>query len=57
MLYFKLKIDMIAYYFSQYPDGDLDYLKAFQLELLQYLKSKKSAEPLTDTANVVATTA
>jgi hypothetical protein len=41
LLYFKLKIDMIAYYFSQYPDGDLNYLRAFQLELLQYLKDKK----------------
>ena len=42
MLYFKLKIDMIAFYFSQYPDGNLDFLRAFQLELLQYLKQQKA---------------
>ena len=41
MLYFKLKIDMIAYYFSQYPSGNLKYLQAFQLELLQYLETQK----------------
>ena len=38
ILYFKLKIDMIARYFSEYPDTNLDLLKAFQLELKQYLK-------------------
>lgn len=41
ILYFKLKIDMIARYFSEYPDTNLDLLKAFQLELLQYLKEQR----------------
>ena len=38
ILYFKLKIDMIARYFSEYPDVNLDLLRAFQLELKQYIK-------------------
>lgn len=41
ILYFKLKIDMIARYFSEYPDTNLDLLKAFQLELQQYVKDTK----------------
>lgn len=41
ILYFKLKIDMIARYFSEYPDTNLDLLKAFQLELKQYVRESK----------------
>lgn len=41
ILYFKLKIDMIARYFSDYPDVNLDLLKAFQLELLQHLRETR----------------
>lgn len=41
ILYFKLKIDMIARYFSDYPDTNLDLLKAFQLELQQYVRESK----------------
>lgn len=41
ILYFKLKIDMIARYFSEYPDTNLELLRAFQLELLQYLKEQR----------------
>lgn len=41
ILYFKLKIDMIARYFSDYPDVNLDLLKAFQLELQQYVKENR----------------
>lgn len=44
ILYFKLKIDMIARYFSDYPDVNLDLLKAFQLELQQYVKESRSDE-------------
>ena len=39
VLYFQLKLDLIATYFSQYPDTNADYLKAFQLELRNYVKS------------------
>lgn len=38
MLYFKLKLDLIARYFAEYPDTSPDNLIAFQLELNNYLK-------------------
>ena len=41
MLYFKLKLDMIGQYFSEYPDGDLDMLRSFQIEVQQYIKRQK----------------
>lgn len=41
MLYFKLKLDMVATYFSEYPDTTTDNLVAFQLELKKYLKESK----------------
>lgn len=44
ILYFKLKIDMIARYFSEYPDVNLDLLRPFQLELQQYVKENKNKE-------------
>lgn len=44
ILYFKLKIDMIARYFSEYPDVNLDLLRPFQLELKEYLKTVKGGE-------------
>lgn len=42
ILYFKLKIDMIAQYFSEYPDTNLDLLKAFQLELKEHVKREQN---------------
>ena len=44
VLFFKLKIDLIARYFSEYPDPDInasDHLKSFQVELHNYLKDTK----------------
>ncbi len=41
MLYFKLKLDLVARYFSEYPDTTTDNLVAFQLELRNYLKEAK----------------
>ena len=49
ILYFKLKIDMIARYFSEYPDTNLDLLRAFQLELQQYVKENRGG--VVDEAN------
>lgn len=43
MLYFKLKIDMISRYFSEYPASNIDELRAFQLELQNYVKRNKEA--------------
>ena len=44
ILYFKLKIDMIARYFAEYPDVNLDLLKAFQIELQQYVKECRGGD-------------
>lgn len=44
ILYFKLKIDMIARYFSEYPDTNVELLRAFQLELLQHIKDSRGCE-------------
>lgn len=38
ILYFKLKLDLIAAYFSEYPETTTDNLIAFQLELRKYVK-------------------
>ena len=39
-LYYKLKLDLVAKYFSEFPDTTTDYLIAFQLELRNYIKDK-----------------
>lgn len=44
ILYFKLKLDLIARYFSEYPDTTTDNLIAFQLELKNYMKECKGGE-------------
>lgn len=41
ILYFKLKLDMIARYFSEYPEVDPANLVAFQLELKEYVKNHR----------------
>ena len=53
ILYFKLKIDMIARYFSEYPDVNLDLLKPFQLELKQHVRESRGSD--TDDESNVAT--
>lgn len=45
MLYFKLKLDMVATYFSEYPDTTTDNLVAFQLELTKYLRDHNNTQP------------
>lgn len=44
MLYFKLKIDMISAYFSEYPSASADSLVAFQLELKSFIERNKKEE-------------
>lgn len=41
ILYFKLKLDLVAQYFTEYPDGSPESLIAFQLELRNYVKETK----------------
>ena len=54
ILYFKLKIDMVARYFSEYPDVNLDLLRPFQLELKEYLKTSKGGDINEQSNNAVA---
>jgi len=44
ILYFKLKLDLVAKYFSEYPDTSTDNLIAFQIELRNYVKERESRE-------------
>ena len=44
ILFFKLKVDMIAKYFADYPSSNVAYLKAFQLKLRNYVKLSKEVE-------------
>ena len=44
ILYFKLKLDMIAQYFATYPDSDVGVLVAFQNEIQAYLKETSEAK-------------
>lgn len=56
ILYFKLKLDQVAKYFSDYPDASTDNLVGFQVELRAYIKEHKAAleaakKPSEDTEN------
>lgn len=42
ILYFKLKLDQVARYFSEYPDTTAENLVAFQLELKNYVKEHRA---------------
>ena len=41
ILFYQLKIDMIARYFTQYPKSDNTELRAFQLELQNHVNNNK----------------
>lgn len=45
ILYFKLKLDLVAKYFSEYPETSTDNLIAFQIELRNYVKEHREAIP------------
>lgn len=42
MLYFKLRIDMVARFFSEYPAGNIEDLRPFQQELRRYIEYEQS---------------
>lgn len=48
LLYFKLKIDMISTYFSEYPSASVESLIAFQLELKSYIERNKKEEVINE---------
>ena len=41
LLYYQLKIDMIARYFANYPNSNINELRSFQLELQNYLDTNR----------------
>ena len=43
LLYYQLKLDMVARYFANYPASTPEELKPFQLELKNYLIDNKIA--------------
>lgn len=52
ILYFKLKIDMIARYFANYPASTVEELKPFQLELLDHVMKTRGGDEDADTITV-----
>lgn len=42
VLYFVLSLDLVAAYFSEFPDTTTDNLIAFQLHLKNYIKERRS---------------
>lgn len=46
ILYFRLRIDMIARYFSEYPVGNVEDLIPFQNELKRYVDKTKDGDDL-----------
>lgn len=44
VLYFKLKIDMIARYFANYPCSTLEELRPFQLELQNHVNTMRGGD-------------
>lgn len=44
MLYFRLRIDMIARYFSEYPAASFEDLEPFQRELKIFIDENKPTE-------------
>jgi len=51
ILYFKLKLDLIARYFTDYPDTSTDNLIAFQIELRNYIKDSEDKGGQADAEN------
>ena len=52
LLYFKLKLDLVAKYFSEYPDTSTDNLIAFQIELRNYMRERQSRERAIEDARI-----
>ena len=46
-LYYKLRIDMIARYFSEYPAADISDLIPFQKELIRFTEGEKEKSSIT----------
>ena len=44
ILYYKLKLDQVAKYFSEYPETSTDNLIGFQVELKNYVREHQSSD-------------
>jgi hypothetical protein len=44
ILYYKLRLDQVAKYFSEYPETSTDNLVGFQVELRNYVKEHKDTQ-------------
>ena len=44
ILYYKLRVDQVAKYFSEYPETSTDNLVGFQVELRNYVKEHKDTQ-------------
>lgn len=53
MLYFQLKVDMIARFFSNYPNTNIADLIAFQTELRYFVQEHESGDTNADSAIAV----
>lgn len=51
MIYYQLKIDLIANYFSTYPNTDFTGLESFQNELRAYVNRTKKGDSYGDKPN------
>ena len=51
ILFFRLRIDMIARYFSEYPVSSVDDLRPFQNELIRYIDKYKDKEDVDHGSN------
>lgn len=54
ILYYKLKLDLVAKYFSEYPETTTDNLVGFQIELKNYVKEHKEYLEIDKTEKVTA---
>lgn len=52
ILYFKLGIDLVGKYFSEYPDASTDNLIGFQVVLRNYVKEHKADSVVEEEAAV-----
>lgn len=57
ILYYKLKLDLVAKYFSEYPETSTGNLVAFQIELRNYVKEHREVLEVTDTQTEQVVTA
>lgn len=51
VLYYKLSLDLVAKYFSEYPETSSDNLVAFQVVLKQYVREHQNSDKVAVISN------